>query len=1112
LILAVSICAPALEPSSGLAAAEVVLPAIAPYHSIYVQADTLTRETRGSYEVLAFRGNCSLRQGELSVRGAELILWLDRTPPTEATQPRKVIGSMEGQVEVDWNGTPHLRDQPWMGRLFSFEEVDFKVSAEESRGPAPRLAWPAPEASRVAPAQYTPPAASAGLTLLPPASNSTTGPATGPATGPISGAAIGSALPAPALTAPNMPVPSLPGAMAWPAAGGTNQDGASGGAVGGSGSTALLPPGGLVIPEDGSLPYPAYGSPGSVLLDGSRGAGPAGGAGETVTALSQPLAVAGPVGVKSIRFLPRSGSRHPNIRFQSLPEQNSSVATVSGGAIIEIAGVQLTQSDGSVMDLGAVTIEFDNAVIWKMGTSEMDPLGALQLQSTPDQPIEMYLEGNIVLRQGRRAIYAERMYYNITTEYGMVLSAEVLTPVPEYQGLLRLKADVLEQRNRQNFLAYGAAMTSSRLGVPRYWLQADRVQFQDRRGDVPGMTAADVPGNNITDMQATSRNNFVYAGGVPIAYWPIFSTNLARPSFYLTSLQLRNDRIFGTQFMARWDLVQLLSLPPVDGVDWTLSTDYFSARGPALGTRFTLDRPDFFLGPTSGTFDAWGIAEQGLDMLGSDRMNLVPEADTRGRAVGRFRSYLTPNTELWTEVGWISDRNFLEQYFENEWDQQSDYNTGLRFRHYNGNRLWDISGRARVNEFFTETEHLPRLDHYWLGQDLGEYLTWSAHTSVGYLHQRVATTPTDPADAAKFTLLPWESDSEGVRALTRQELNAPLTLGAWNIVPFVSGEAGYWGEDVAGNPVTRLMGQGGVRASLPFWRAYSNVESQLLDIRGLAHKVTLRSELFYADATENIDRFPLYDPLDDNSQEHFRRRMIFNTFGGTLPAQYDERNFALRQGMQRWITATSPEVADDLTQMRLGLNQRWQTRRGVPGRDRIVDLVALDVEAIYFPRAERDNFGEEFGALNYAFRYHVGDRLTLLSEGYADVFSQGLRTVSAGAMISRPGRADAYLGVMSIEGPISSNILNGHVNYRLDEKWIASGGAVWDFSDVGSVGQTLALTRIGESALVRFGVNVDSGRDNVSFLFNIEPRFFQSRGMSAVGGQLVPPAGMFGVE
>jgi hypothetical protein len=257
---------------------------------------------------------------------------------------------------------------------------------------------------------------------------------------------------------------------------------------------------------------------------------------------------------------------------------------------------------------------------------------------------------------------------------------------------------------------------------------------------------------------------------------------------------------------------------------------------------------------------------------------------------------------------------------------------------------------------------------------------------------------------------------------------------------------------------------------------------------------------------------PLYDPLDDNSQEHFRRRFVFDTFGGTLPEKFDERNYAVRSGMQRWVTAGSNEIFDNTQQARFGIAQRWQTKRGLPGRERIVDLVSLDVSAIVFPRANKDNFGEDVGGLNYNFRYHVGDRVTLLSDGYADVFSQGLKTVSAGASMSRPGGGDIYIGMLSIEGPISASILNGYVNYRLNEKWIVSGGAAFDFARTGTIGQTASLTRVGESALIRLGMNVDSGRDNVSFNFSIEPRFLPTRRLGLIGGEMISPAGLFGVE
>ena len=205
-------------------------------------------------------------------------------------------------------------------------------------------------------------------------------------------------------------------------------------------------------------------------------------------------------------------------------------------------------------------------------------------------------------------------------------------------------------------------------------------------------------------------------------------------------------------------------------------------------------------------------------------------------------------------------------------------------------------------------------------------------------------------------------------------------------------------------------------------------------------------------------------------------------------------------------------MVDDQLQWRFGIDQRWQTKRGLPGRERIVDLVEFDVDAILFLNPDRDNFGEQVGAINYDFRYHVGDRLTLLSDGYFDTFTDGLKAYSLGAQISRVGRGELYVGAMQLQGPIDSTILTATVNYRLNEKWIVTGGTTFDFGQVGNVGQTLAFTRIGESFLIRMGINVDSGRDNVGFQFNIEPRFLPAKKLGSLAGELIPPANAFGLE
>ncbi len=1071
-------------------AADIDFPTVGPQFTIDVKAATVGKAVRGAYDVLAFEGDCRLKQGEFQASADEIVLWIERSGPQGVEHPGKIICYLNGRAEASWSGGRQVRDHRWMGRLFSLHPVRYHAQ-EVQRYDIPNLDWNREPGSQIQLAQFAQPQSSLG--------GGPTGSgaplAAPPLLGPSSSGGFG-ALPAQQapMSRPSNQVTPLPGAVPWTPSGSTD-------------NSDLLPSGGVVIPGDGSapvssgrLPEPVPSAPVAPTFPPPQ------------TQITRQVPTPNPFAAKSVELFSRSRANPPNISFVPREGSGESVAQITGGFRLVVQGIRVTQADGSVVDYGTVTLEADNAVVWVQGETPMNFFRGLS--STPDRPIELYLDGNIVFQQGNRVIYADRMYYNVSSEYGMVLSAEILTPVPQYQGLLRLKADVLEQRDQQNFVAYGAAVTSSRLGVPRYWLQADEVQLRDTRNESDLSVFAPADPSRETNMRATANNNVIYLGGVPIFYWPTFSTNLSKPSYYFSSLRVKNDDIFGTQVFGELNVYQILGIEGPRGTDLRLSTDYLSERGPAVGFHFEYNRPTWLFGaPGTGFTDAWFLQDDGLDTVGSDRINLTPEEDTRGRILSRHRLFLSPNLELMAESGWISDRNFLEQFFETEWDQQKDFSTALRLRRYNGNRMFDISGQARVNDFFTESEWLPRIDHYWLAQDLlGQRLTWNAHTSVGYAHQRVASTPLDPADAAKFALLPWETDSEGLRATTRQELSMPVSLGAWKLVPFVSGEAGFWNEDINQDDLTRLTGQAGIRTSLPFWKVYPNVENRLFDLRGIAHKITLESEFFYADSNQDFDQLPLYDPLDDNAQEHFRRRFIFNSFGGVLPPEFDERSFALRSGLQRWVTAASSEVVDDMTQMRFGINQRWQTKRGLPGQERIVDLVELDVDWIVFPRAQRDNFGEDVGAINYDFRYHVGDRLTLLSDGYFDVFSQGLKSISAGAQISRPGRADAYLGFLSLEGPISANVLNGSMTYRMNEKWIFNTSAAFDFASTGSIGQSLGLTRIGETALIRIGANVDHTRDNVSFNFSIEPRFLPTVQLGSVGGELIPPAGLFGLE
>lgn len=851
-----------------------------------------------------------------------------------------------------------------------------------------------------------------------------------------------------------------------------------------------------------------------------------GAVGSSVSALPVNPIVPSAPSDRRLRAFSRSSVK---VQVKWIPSPNGQewVGLISPGVNLIIDGLE---------GAGTLDIAADRLVVWTSGREEPDLSG--QKSQGGDKPLELYMEGNIVFREGARVIYADRMYYNVNAHAGTILNADVLSPLtPGYDALVRLKADVVRQTGEGLFEADRGSLTTSRMADPRYRIQSQHLTYRDELRPVvhplTGQPLVDpVTGEPVVeqDRLATGSHNLIFAGPVPVFYWPVFAADLDNPQFYVRNVKVRNDQIFGTQVLTDLDMHQILGLRNKPrGTDWVGSADYLSNRGFGGGSTYRYSGAGLlgFSGDFAGLLDGWMIRDHGNDRLGSDRMDLVPEKKFRGRLFGRHRQQLPDNFQLTAELGWISDRNFLEQYFENEWDTFKDQANGLELKHLADNTSWALSADFHFNPFFTQTSQLPRFDHFWLGESLvGDTLTWYEHSSAEYAQLGVLTPPMNPSELAKFKLLPWEAvpgsyaiDPQGLpanvngeRLVTAQEIDLPLTLGPAKIVPYALGQAGHWGQDLSGNDTQRLFGQAGVRAALPFWSVNPGLQSELLNVNGIAHKVVFDVDASFAEANRDLAQFPLYDQIDDDGQEHFRRRFAFNTFGGTTPPQFDERFYALRAGLAGNVSNPSAEIADDLSAVRLGLRQRWQTKRGPVGRPRIVDWITLDTQAVWYPQANRDNFGEDFGLVLYDYRWHISERVTLLSDGGFDFFDRGQQTVSVGAQFNRPTNGTIYLGYRSLQGPFSSQIVIAQASYRMSPKWFGRAGMSYDFSGSGTIGNNFSLVRIGESFLMSVNFAYDAYKSNVTAMFNIEPRFIPALARNALNGLMLPAPGAYGLE
>ena len=165
---------------------------------------------------------------------------------------------------------------------------------------------------------------------------------------------------------------------------------------------------------------------------------------------------------------------------------------------------------------------------------------------------------------------------------------------------------------------------------------------------------------------------------------PVFFTpNLGGPAtdfnFPLQRINFNQDSVFGFQAETTWSLFTLLGIEPVEGVDWSLQADYYTDRGPRIGSRLTY-RQNGLLG-LPGQVTGWSngayLHDQGLDNLGQDRRQLGLSSPHRGRGRLIHRHDFPEGYTVRGEIGYLSDRNLLEQYYEQEFDQEKDHDTLL---------------------------------------------------------------------------------------------------------------------------------------------------------------------------------------------------------------------------------------------------------------------------------------------------------------------------------------------------------------------------------------------------------------------------------------------------
>ena len=588
-------------------------------------------------------------------------------------------------------------------------------------------------------------------------------------------------------------------------------------------------------------------------------------------------------GTRRITVTPR-GSQACNGSNRTLGD-NQHVWFFTGGISLIIELVE----EGRIVDISA-----DRVVLWTRG--DLLDLQGGSAQTNTGQPIEVYLEGNVVIRGGKSdaaltgsapVMHGKQVYYNVQTEQALFIDGSVETFDEQLRVPLFTRAAEVRQLAPDKFYARNASVTTSPFrGTPGYAISSQEVYLDVVHNRVTNpFSGAEIldPDTGAplehTQYFATSYNSLLRVQDVPVFYWPYIRADVEDPLGPIEEAKVGSSDNLGVKASLTLDLWQLIGLdylPIADRSNWTADFGYYSKRGIAGGTQFDYFGSDFagIEGPYFGNALSWWIHDDGEDNLGKDRMDLVPSRQNRGRSRFQHRQDLPHDLTVIGEFSYLSDQNLLESFYETEYDTGKDQETLLYVKQARDQWSWSALVQPQVRSFLPQNAWLPRLDGDLIGLSLlDDRLSYFSHNSIGYAQLR------PPSD----WLLPEEQalvdpDVNTGRFDSRHELDLPLQLGPWKLTPFVVGQFTGYNKTETTNGLGRIYGAAGARSSLPFWRIYPTTQSRFLNVHGLAHKVAINLDYFIAASSRDYDELPYLDQLDDDTSELVRRQNLYRQY------------------------------------------------------------------------------------------------------------------------------------------------------------------------------------------------------------------------------------------
>lgn len=534
----------------------------------------------------------------------------------------------------------------------------------------------------------------------------------------------------------------------------------------------------------------------------------------------------------------------------------------------------------------------------------------------------IYLEGDVVADDGRVTVRSPRVYYDVQRNRALLLDS-VFSLYDARRGTpIYVRAAAIRQESRDRFAALRASVSNTAFFTPHVSIGATSITLTQR-------PTPRSPDRVIAD----ARNITLNAAKVPFFYWPWYVGDPTE--IPLESIAFESSSGSGSGVRTQWDLLALLRREAPEGVSADLLLDYALKRGLGVGAQVGWERES-----AQGSLFAYTTPEdRGTDILPSGA-EYERDGETRGIITARHAQRINSQWSLFGELAYISDERLIASQFRELGTSEPELKTAATLRRLEDNTALTIQAKGAINDFVAsehtlqsqgyEVERLPEGVYTRIGDDLlassaPGVLSYSSSWRAGRLRMSF-TEPTAGAfgltnpglSRSALGVNPNQSPADRLRAEgyvesdvyrfdTRHEVSAQLAAGPVLVSPFVVGrftgyDRGFRSFSGGEDDTMRTWAAAGARAFTQIERIDDSVDSAFWDLHRLRHTIEPGITLWSAGTT--IDR-------------------------RDLPV-YDEEVESIAEG----------------SVVRLGVDQRWQTERGGPGRWRSVDVATLRTDLV----------------------------------------------------------------------------------------------------------------------------------------------------------------------